>query len=241
MYSTTCINISTVSAVNRSDLDAIESLKATNGIITTSLENDLLVLRQQYLDLSTDFELQKSQLLETLLSKDRLMHDLASLKERTGTSEAEKIERAKARSTKEMELEQVSAIAGPEYPAPAARKSKFLGRLSRLSLFSPFIQKKDYVAPEVSPRPTTSRSHKRASRQADEITRLVLEGGAVQSEVIVDQEALLAHELAALGRGNTIPRPEISPRLIQLPPSPLTAHLQRFHVLRHRRNRRVST
>ncbi|KAF8864291.1 hypothetical protein BDZ45DRAFT_669489 [Acephala macrosclerotiorum] len=97
---------SDLSAVNQSDLDAIDSLKVTNGIITTSLENDLLVLRQQYLDLSTDFELQKSQLLETLLSKDRLMQDLASLKERTGTSEAEKIERAKARSTKETELEQ---------------------------------------------------------------------------------------------------------------------------------------
>ncbi|CZR53969.1 uncharacterized protein PAC_03852 [Phialocephala subalpina] len=220
-----------LSAVSRDDLDAIEELKATNSLITTSLENDLLVLRKQYQDLSTDFELQKSQLLDTLLSKDRLMQDLASLKDRTGTSELEKIERAKARSTKETELEQVRAIAGPEYPAPTAKKSKFLGRISRLSLFSPFTAKKDPVASEVSPRPTTSRSNKRIFRQTDETTRLALEGGAVHSKRPVDQEALLAHELAALGRGTTIPRPEISPRLIQLPPSPLTAHLQRFHQI----------
>ncbi|KUJ08461.1 uncharacterized protein LY89DRAFT_788841 [Mollisia scopiformis] len=93
-----------LSAIDRDELDAIQTLRTTNGIITTSLENDLLVLRKQHQDLTTDFEVQKSQLLDTLLSKDRLMHDLASLKERTGLSDQETVESAKARSTKETEL-----------------------------------------------------------------------------------------------------------------------------------------
>ena len=96
-----------MSAVASDELEALTTLKDTNGVITTSLENDLLVLREQHRNLTTDFEVQKTQLLETLLSKDRLMQDLASLKERTGTSENEIIENAKARSTKEAELEEV--------------------------------------------------------------------------------------------------------------------------------------
>lgn len=219
-----------VSALNQDELDAIEDLKATNGIITTSLENDLLVLRKQHQNLTTDFEQQKSQLLEALLSKDRIMQDHALLKERTGTSENELIERAKARGTKEVELEEVSGVTKLPPPAPSAKKTKFLGRLSRLSLFRPYGSKNDQVVPVLNPRP-------KPTRETDEATRLALERAAVRSEA--QHRAQLAHELAAIGRGPAIPVPQISPRFIQLPPSPIITHSQRHHVLR-RRDRRVS-
>lgn len=121
-----------VSAVDSDELDAIATLKDTNGIITTSLENDLLVLREQYRNLTTDFEVQKTQLLETLLSKDRLMQDLTSLKERTGTSENEMMESVKARSTKEGELEEVRMLTTFSIKSPPTplKKAKFLSHIS---------------------------------------------------------------------------------------------------------------
>jgi hypothetical protein len=143
-----------VSAVNSDELDAIVTLKDTNGIITTSLENDLLVLREQHRNLTTDFEVQKTQLLETLLSKDRLMQDLASLKERTGTSENKMIESAKARSTKEAELEEVRSLtaSATKSPPTSLKQAKILFCTSGIRSSS----KTDQVETLFSPRPIPS-------------------------------------------------------------------------------------
>lgn len=127
-----------VSAIDREKLDAIETLRSTHGIVSTSLENDLLLLRQQHQNLTTDFDVQKSQLLETLLSKDRLMQDLTSRKDRTGTSEQETVESAKARSTKDAGLAEVRRISVASlfcFPPTPTKRSKLFARLS--GFFSP--------------------------------------------------------------------------------------------------------
>ncbi|KAH6717853.1 hypothetical protein BKA61DRAFT_598469 [Leptodontidium sp. MPI-SDFR-AT-0119] len=76
-----------LAAVDQEEIDAVNSLKAAHELISSSLQNDLLILQKKHRDLSTDFDEQKTQLVEALLSKDRLMQDLAATKDRSGTTD----------------------------------------------------------------------------------------------------------------------------------------------------------
>lgn len=234
-----------MTAVSQEDIDALEELKASHGIIKTSLENDLLLLRKQHQDLTIDHEEQKTHLLKALLSRDNALQDLASLKERTGTSEDEKLERAKARTAKEAELQQVSAAAAVAAflpPTPSAKKTNIFNRVSRI--FG--APKKGPVAPTSTSRPSTARpptarptfSRPATARQRNQWMRRGPDHAVAESQADGQQE--LALELAALGTGSPIPPPEISPRFIQLPPSPIVTHAHHFHFLR-RHDRKTST
>lgn len=143
-----------MSAIDEDEINALETLRTANGVIKTSLENDLLVLRKAHQNLTTDFEVQRSQLLDALLSKDRAIQDLAALRERTGTSESEQVERAKARSTLETQLEEVSSMAEASTinPSTSGKKKNIFSRLSTLL---PSTPKNDQVASLASPRPAT--------------------------------------------------------------------------------------
>lgn len=70
-----------LSAVNKDDLDALEDLKATNEIVTSSLQNDLLLLQSKFKTLMTDHDQQKSHLVDALLAKDALSREVTALKE----------------------------------------------------------------------------------------------------------------------------------------------------------------
>jgi hypothetical protein len=70
-----------VAAVDRDEIEALEGLKATNQIITSSLQNDLLLLQGKFKNLTTDYEQQKSHLVDALLAKDKLRQELATLTE----------------------------------------------------------------------------------------------------------------------------------------------------------------
>ena len=70
-----------VAAVDREEIDALDDLKATNQIITLSLQNDLLLLQSKHKNLTTDYEQQKSHLVDALLAKDKLRQELAIMKE----------------------------------------------------------------------------------------------------------------------------------------------------------------
>ena len=70
-----------VAAVDRDEIDALEDLKSTNQIITSSLQNDLLLLQSRFKNITTDHEQQKSHLVDALLAKDKLRQELATLKE----------------------------------------------------------------------------------------------------------------------------------------------------------------
>ena len=70
-----------VAAVDRDEIDALEDLKATNQIITSSLQNDLVLLQGKFKNLTTDYDQQKSHLVDALLAKDKLRQELATLRE----------------------------------------------------------------------------------------------------------------------------------------------------------------
>jgi hypothetical protein len=74
-------NLKLVAAVDRDEIDALEDLKSTNQIITSSLQNDLVLLQSKFKNITTDHEQQKSHLVDALLAKDKLRQELATLKE----------------------------------------------------------------------------------------------------------------------------------------------------------------
>ncbi|CZS88693.1 uncharacterized protein RAG0_00353 [Rhynchosporium agropyri] len=76
-----------LAAVNQEEIDAVNNLKAAHELISSSLENDLLALQRKHRDLSSDFDEQKTQLVDALLSKDRLMQDLGAAKEGFGAAD----------------------------------------------------------------------------------------------------------------------------------------------------------
>ncbi|EKD19056.1 M protein repeat protein [Drepanopeziza brunnea f. sp. 'multigermtubi' MB_m1] len=76
-----------LAAVDQEEIEAINNLKAAHDLITASFENDLLVLQNKHKALSTDFDEQKSQLIDALLSKDRLGKDLAAGRGGSGTTD----------------------------------------------------------------------------------------------------------------------------------------------------------
>lgn len=74
-------NVKIVSAIGRDEIEALDDLKATNQIITSSLQKELLLLRAKAKNLTTDYEQQKSHLVDALLAKDKLRQELAAMNE----------------------------------------------------------------------------------------------------------------------------------------------------------------
>lgn len=58
--------------IAKEDLDALEELKATQESLASSTEMELKKLQSRHKDLQIDYDQQKSQLIEALLSKDKL-------------------------------------------------------------------------------------------------------------------------------------------------------------------------
>lgn len=118
-----------MAAVDQEEIDAINNLKTAHELISSSLENDLLILQNKHKALSTDFDEQKTQLVEALLSKDRLMKDLAATKDRSGNTDGDQ---AQARAIIEAEEKQkeVSSIAASVVSTSTSKK--LLNRFSRL-------------------------------------------------------------------------------------------------------------
>lgn len=65
-------NVDAVSAVEQDDLQALEALKSTQETLTFSLQNELKDLQNRYKNLDAQYQQQKSQLIEALVSKDEL-------------------------------------------------------------------------------------------------------------------------------------------------------------------------
>lgn len=67
--------------MDREEIDALESLKSTHQIVTSSVQNELLLVQSKLKNLSTDHELQKSHLIASMLAKEKLQQEMATLKE----------------------------------------------------------------------------------------------------------------------------------------------------------------
>ncbi|KAG9231017.1 hypothetical protein BJ875DRAFT_430577 [Amylocarpus encephaloides] len=74
-------NRSIVDAIDQDEASALEDLKATNDLITTSFQQDLLLAQGQLKDLIIDFEQQKSHLLDAFVAKDKANSEIATLKD----------------------------------------------------------------------------------------------------------------------------------------------------------------
>ncbi len=71
-----------MAAVNQDELDALDDLKHTNDIITSSLTNDLQILRSRYKNLIIDYDQQRAHLVESLLDRENLRKDLEAARQR---------------------------------------------------------------------------------------------------------------------------------------------------------------
>ncbi|KFZ06442.1 hypothetical protein V501_07405 [Pseudogymnoascus sp. VKM F-4519 (FW-2642)] len=65
-----------LSMVEKEEIDALEELKATQESLSKSFENELTALRGKYKALLIDYEAQKSQLIESLLTNNKLREAL---------------------------------------------------------------------------------------------------------------------------------------------------------------------
>ncbi len=208
-----------VAAIDQEEIDALADLKEANELVTSSLQNDLLLLQDKHKTLTAELEEKKSHLVDALLSKDRLTQDLASLKERYGAAnDDDQIEKARARSIIEEEearkkkaaLEELQEVSHDtetaERKKPLSKGRKFLNKLSLGRLYQPYTPKVE--SPET----------------------LVQQDGA----------SLLALERAAIGTGPPV-TPMFSPRHIPLPQSPAAIHDKSDAVRRLHSSRPVAT
>lgn len=199
-----------MAAVDQEEIDAVNNLKAAHELISSSLQNDLLMLQKKHRDLSTDFDEQKTQLVEALLSKDRLMQDLAATKDRSGSTDDGQAQ-AKAIIEAEEKLKEVSraSIIQESLPIP----KMIFERISRLFTASATHE------PQHEPRAVVISDVQSCLAPASAYT--IARFNSIAPNKCLDPDAELALELSALGFRHTTP-PLISPRMITLPPSPTT-------------------
>lgn len=186
-----------MAAVDQEEIDALEDLKATNEIITSSFKNDLLILQNQHKTLTIDHEQQKTQLIDVLLEKDRLMKELASFKEQNGTNGDDAYQKAQSKAIMEAEnarnaLQEVSKVNSvPGSSAPSKKRGGLWKTLSRLS-FVPFTATTRAFRPKPIYRPDQARF------ESPQVT--------------------LERERSAIG---SLPTPLlVPPEIMPLPPSP---------------------
>ena len=233
-----------VAAIDKEEIDALEDLKATNAIVTTSFKNDLLMLQNKHKALTTDHEQQKTQLIDALLTKDRLIKDLASLKE--GDTGANGSRKAQTKAIIEEEdsrriLQEVSKpILARGLSTPSKKRRGFLKTLSRLSFF-PSTSSAQAVGPmlalkstlhsvDVLGRDRSAINHVQAiphdpppffraypPRRHDVGSQPTPK---TDQAILESLELSLQRERSVFGGFPTISRPLISPRMIPLPPSP---------------------
>jgi protein HOOK3 len=127
-----------VAAVDREEIDALDDLKATNQIITSSLQNDLLLLQSKHKNLTTDYEQQKSHLVDALLAKDKLRQELAIMKE--GKDSAGEVDR-QAVEEKSKALQALKEVSHEIESSDRERSSRWLAphRLSSYPSFHPYV------------------------------------------------------------------------------------------------------
>jgi hypothetical protein len=117
-----------VTAVNSDEVRALEQLKEANDIITSSLQNDLDILRGRYKNLEVDHEQARTHLIEALLAKDSTSKELAAFAEGKQTSndpEADKKAKKALQALKEVSCETAGRETGL---SPKSHKFLNLGR-----------------------------------------------------------------------------------------------------------------
>lgn len=140
-------------AVGEDELKSLENLKATHELITSSYQNDLLMLQEQHNILTVHNEEQKSHLVEALLAKDKLRHELANLRQGNSADSAEirtdiGDSQEAARKTKS-ELEALKEVSNEpprkEQPPSPRWRHKFWAKMASGISFHPKKSKLDVL------------------------------------------------------------------------------------------------
>lgn len=213
-------------AVDQDEMEAIENLKATNEIVSSSYKNDLLLLTNKHKNLTTDHEQQKTQLIDALLSKDRLMKELASLKEQSGANGDDAYQHVQAKDIIEDEmarkaLKDVSnANSASRAPYPPKSGGGFWKKLGRLS-FRPHITNVPQVQAPLNSREVTLQQGYSPARTVFNVTGAQAVGHtpslSVDQATLEDEELALQRERSAVGSLPQIPLPHVSPTHLSLP------------------------
>lgn len=103
-------NIFSVSMVEKEDIDALEELKATQESLSKSFENELTALKSKHRALDIDHELQKSQLIDSLLANSKLR---MTFEEESNAEAAASVEKGDAETPME---ESDNALQTPNQP-----------------------------------------------------------------------------------------------------------------------------
>lgn len=234
-------NLVTVQAISQAELESIEQLRATNDIVTSSLDNDLALLTAKYDTMRRDNEIQKRELVDAILSKERALREMADLKERGGGIGPSNYEKAQAHEAIEQEKRDLEEW--------KAKKEAAQGEVEEVRRQSQAGSAKDPTAPNSPKRhkffnalgKTLFRGYKAggpskiSDSTSDQATFKHAEQNVVRQRAPVTE---LEKELAAIGLGTPIDRPLISPRRIPLPMSPsklppTTHHLQLSSLSSH--------
>lgn len=159
-----------MAAVDQEQVDAVNSLKAAHELISSSLQNDLVDLQKKHRDLTSDFNEQKTQLVEALLSKDRLMQDLSAAKDGSGST-ADGQAHARATIEAEEKLREVSQQTTvlcrkppvmPRFLFSSSNRTTF----SNCSFITDYIRKKRKKTDNITATPQAGLSHPRSSTKA---------------------------------------------------------------------------
>jgi len=81
-----------VAAVDREEIDALDDLKATNEIITSSLNNDLQLVQSRHKNLIIDYDQQRAHLVDALLDRENLRKEHEAAKRGRPTLDPESVD-----------------------------------------------------------------------------------------------------------------------------------------------------
>jgi hypothetical protein len=220
-------NVIVVAAVSQEEVDAIEELKTTHELIHTSLQSDLTLTQARYLTERTDNELQKSQLIAALLSKDKISKELADLKGTAVAPDSQEKNHAKARVEQEAAQKALEEVRQQHKEQDSKvnkspKRKGFFKAFSRLSL-------RPYTTKEAPPTPSD-----------------ISDGAGLQAaEQVIECERHIYTELelerSVIGSLPIILQPLISPRTVPLPMSPSKNYFPRNIPARHRSSKNPDT
>jgi len=125
--------------IAQEDLDALEELKATQESLVSSTEMELKKLQSRHKDLQIDYDQQKSQLIEALLSKDKLQQSITENRTKDEGKVDESVETKQIKSNLDKTSSELKASQEVCHNNPC-RASEELAREQALLGYGPAIK-----------------------------------------------------------------------------------------------------
>ena len=177
-------NTKPVAAMNKDEVDALEDLKETNQIITSSLNNDLQLVQSRHKNLITDYDQQRAPLVDALLDRENLRKELEVAKRGKPTLDPEPAEHDR----------KIAEEDAPEDKAKTASQALKEVRYESNSSMGKQPSKRSFwkrVMSPISPRPRTPHTpHDTSSKETHRAVELAHERQAIGTLPRVESPAL---------------------------------------------------